>query len=175
MTQTLLPPSASPQERAAEAAMARYEAGRAVPIRDLWRPDACPAALIPWLAWAVAVIVWLPGWSAAIKRRMIVDAMALHRIQGTRRAVEQVLATAGISHDPIVENPGGRRFRARLNLDALGLPAGVDLDDVRGWIEDAGRLSVEWNLSVADCRAGVVVRAAAAGVTVVAFGMRVDV
>ena len=48
---SLLPRNATGAERAIEGATARVGAVP-TPFRDLWNPDTCPAALLPWLAWA---------------------------------------------------------------------------------------------------------------------------
>jgi len=58
---SLLPPNATALEHAADAAMARI-ADVNVPIRDLWNPDLCPEALLPWLAWALSVEPWDADW-----------------------------------------------------------------------------------------------------------------
>lgn len=146
---SLLPPSSSPQERAAETVMGGYEDNRHVPIAALWRPGDCPPGLLPWLAWALAVVRWDPDWDVLIRRRVAADAMPLHRIEGTRAAVERMLADLGVEHAPIVENPGGRRFTASLSiLNSASLP-GLSVAGVQSYIEDVGRLSVEWAISLA--------------------------
>ena len=50
MANHLLPPNATPQERAVSETLSRTET-ISVPIRELWRPQECPARLLPWLAW----------------------------------------------------------------------------------------------------------------------------
>lgn len=88
---TLLPPNATRLERALEAATARI-ADVEAPIADLWNPDACPAVILPWLAWGLSVDSWDPAWSEATKRRAVADSIDLHRRKGTRQSVETVLA-----------------------------------------------------------------------------------
>lgn len=93
----LLPPNATPQERALDDATARIGAVP-TPIRDLWNPDACPADLLPWLAWALHVTD-LEGWRLADtpeKRRAILRrAIALHRKKGTPWAIKEALKQVG--------------------------------------------------------------------------------
>lgn len=87
---TLLPPNASPLERALEAATARVGA---IPIPGgLWDPATCPLAILPWLAWALSVDTWDPDWSEATKRAAVAGSIALHRMKGTPAAIEAVLA-----------------------------------------------------------------------------------
>ena len=47
----ILPPNATALERALADAGARLSDVPVV-VRELWNPDACPAAHLPWLAWA---------------------------------------------------------------------------------------------------------------------------
>ncbi|MBH9537901.1 phage tail protein I [Novosphingopyxis sp. YJ-S2-01] len=99
---SLLPPSSTPLERAIEAALTRRMDAVEVPIRDLWKPDTCPAHLLPWLAWALSVDLWDDGWSEARKRRVVADAFFVHRHKGTIGAVRTALKALDIGLD-IVE------------------------------------------------------------------------
>ena len=92
---TLLPPSATPFERALEQALARIE-DVPVPVDTLWDPHRCPAALLPWLAWAWSVDEWDPDWPEHVKRRVIAAAPEVHRLKGTRAAVERALKAIGV-------------------------------------------------------------------------------
>lgn len=87
----LLPPNAGQLLRHAAAACAEA-ADIPVPIRSLWDPDACPVALLPYLAWARSVDRWDPAWPESTKRRVIKAAWRIHKRKGTigaiRRAVE---------------------------------------------------------------------------------------
>lgn len=88
---TLLPPNATPLERALEAGIARIS-DIATPIDTLLDPLRIPFIAIPWLAWGLSVDDWDPAWSEVAKRRAVAESIALHRIKGTRASVEQVLA-----------------------------------------------------------------------------------
>lgn len=88
---TLLPPNATPLERALEAATARI-ADVEAPIANLWNPAACPAAILPWLAWGLSVDSWDTEWTEAMKRDTIAQSIDFHRRKGTRASIETVLA-----------------------------------------------------------------------------------
>jgi phage tail P2-like protein len=91
---SLLPPNATAQERALELATARL--GEVpVPIANLWSADNCPDALLPWLAWAMAVDVWDPFWSTTQKRAAIRNSVAVHRTKGTVAALKTALQGIG--------------------------------------------------------------------------------
>ncbi|TKA96910.1 phage tail protein I, partial [Cereibacter changlensis] len=57
---SILPPNATKAERAFEAALAAL-CDLPVPVGQLWSPETCPAALLPWLAWALSVDDWDPA------------------------------------------------------------------------------------------------------------------
>lgn len=88
---SLLPPNASPLERALESATARLGAVSVEGAVTLWNPATCPAMLLPWLAWSLSVDSWEPTWSDDFKRSVVADAIAAHRRKGTRATVEAVL------------------------------------------------------------------------------------
>lgn len=94
MTDRLLPPGATALELAAEQAGA--EASLApVPLRALWNPDTCPAALLPYLAWAFSVDRWDEGWDEATKRGVIKQAYFVHRHKGTIGAMRRAISPLG--------------------------------------------------------------------------------
>lgn len=93
---SLLPPNASPLERALEAvAGARIEAVEVERLRALWTPADCPAPLLPWLAWALSVDEWDADWSEATQRAVIAASVEVHRRKGTLGAVRRALAATG--------------------------------------------------------------------------------
>lgn len=90
MTNSLLPPNATPLERALEAGGARtVDIGMPADIDD---PMTCPADVLPWLAWGLSVDTWDADWTEAAKRDAIATSIDLHRHKGTRLSVEIVLA-----------------------------------------------------------------------------------
>lgn len=87
----LLPPSATTSERAIETVIAERTIGIEALIATLWNVDTCPEELLPWMAWAFSVEVWDHAWSETIKRNVIRNSIQVHRMKGTRRAVELAL------------------------------------------------------------------------------------
>lgn len=86
---SLLPPNATDSERAIEDAM-RADVDLSA-IGTLWNPATCPAAVLPFLAWGLAIARWDPEWTEAEKRVAIADAIPFHRRKGTRAIVREVL------------------------------------------------------------------------------------
>ncbi|PKA32506.1 phage tail protein I [Cedecea lapagei] len=88
---SVLPPNASPQERALELTHAERFAAIPVPVRDVKNPDACPPELLPWLAWEFGVDTWNTDWTEQEKRNAIKRAAYIHRHRGTPAAVKMSL------------------------------------------------------------------------------------
>lgn len=86
---SLLPPNATDAERALEDAM-RADIDLSA-VGTLWDPETCPAAVLPFLAWGLAIARWDPAWTEAEKRAAIADAIPFHRRKGTRAIVREVL------------------------------------------------------------------------------------
>nr|WP_241087528.1 phage tail protein I [Candidatus Vondammii sp. HM_W22] len=86
---SLLPPNASALERATEGAINDSIESIPVPVRDLWNPERCPAALLSWLAWALSVDNWNTGWPEKIKRTVIAQSIEVHRRKGTIGALRR--------------------------------------------------------------------------------------
>ena len=93
---SLLPPNATQIERAIEQAQARA-ATVAVPLRELWNPDTCPAHLLPWLAWTLSLDSWQPYWPESVKRERIRMAVEIQRRKGTAKSVRDVVRSFGSS------------------------------------------------------------------------------
>ena len=126
---SLLPWNATPQERALEATTARVGAVP-VPVRALWNPDTCPAAQLPWLAWALSVDVWDADWTDAQKRAAVRASFAVHQRKGTVGAVLTSLASLGWATDVVEwfedEPPAAPyTFRVEAELDARGIAPGL--------------------------------------------------
>ena len=88
---SLLPPNATPFERALEAVTARI-GDISAPIDTLLDPQRISGEWLPWLAWALSVDMWDSAWPDAVKRDAVAQSIALHRIKGTRQSVAAVLA-----------------------------------------------------------------------------------
>lgn len=125
MSDTLLPPNATPLERALEAATLRIDA-IPVPLRDLWNPQTIPAPLLPWLAWGLSVDVWDPAWTEARKRAVVESSIEVHRHKGTVGAM--LTALGALDYDArLIEwwqtTPRGApyTFGIEARLDARGI------------------------------------------------------
>lgn len=96
-----------------------------VPLRDLWNPDACPLALLPWLAWAYSVDKWDDSWTETQKRAVVKNSLAVHRYKGTLGAVERALNSLGY-HIRLIEwweespQPDAYTFRLDVLLGETG-------------------------------------------------------
>ena len=130
---SLLPPNASELERRIEDVQARLGAV-AVPIRETWDADTCPAALLPYLAWTLSVDRWDDGWSETIKRAAIRAAVAVHRRKGTRGGLDRALAALQVAKTEILEvwDPGG--------------PTEAYTFFVNAEVQDRGLFAEEWEL-----------------------------
>lgn len=91
---SLLPPNATPVERAIEALSKRIE-DIPSPLRDLVNPETCPDRFLPWLAYTLSVDSWNPAWSDRVKRNIIAGSMDLHRRKGSAASVRAVVQAFG--------------------------------------------------------------------------------
>lgn len=116
---SLLPPNSSALERAiAEAGIAA--ADLPVAIRALWDAETCPAALLPWLAWAWSADDWDDAWSERQKRETVKSALAVQRIKGTVGAVRNAIGALGFPvrvQEWFAQTPAGDPYTFRLLLD----------------------------------------------------------
>lgn len=94
MVARLLPGNATELERLAAQALAQIERVP-VPLRDLWNPDVCPVALLPYLAWAFSVDRWSQSWPESAKRNTIKAAYFIHSRKGTIGALRRVVEPLG--------------------------------------------------------------------------------
>lgn len=83
-----------------EAAIADTDATRLMKInaeliKAIWDPFSCPAALLPYLAWAMGVTFWNDQWSDQTKRQWIAQQWQFKAIRGTKAAVEMAVDFAG--------------------------------------------------------------------------------
>lgn len=92
---SILPANLAELERDIDAALDRF-GDIEVDTAKLWNPWTCPAAVLPFLAWALSVDQWRSAWSEAQKRRMVAQSLDLHRVKGTRRAVDLAVAGFGL-------------------------------------------------------------------------------
>lgn len=97
----MLPRNASRLERAISQTSGRFTPARVLPT--IWNAATCPAALLPWLAWALSVDEWSYGWSTAKKRAVVAAALAVHERKGTPAAIRTSLTALGQHDADIIE------------------------------------------------------------------------
>ena len=76
-------------------------------VRNVWNSQTCPANVLPWLAWALAVNEWDSNWPEETQRAVIAASAAVHRIKGTVASIKQALAVAGYPGAVVIEGAGG--------------------------------------------------------------------
>lgn len=109
MTTSLLPPSATTRERDLEAAMAHMEAVDVAVIATTGRADACPDAVVPWLAWARSVDWWDTIWSDEQRRAVIAAAWKIHKHKGTPASIKWALSALGFTGATVLEGLHNRK------------------------------------------------------------------
>lgn len=102
---SLLPPNASPFERAESLTSAARYPRPAEIIRNAIDPWKCPAHLLPWLAWSWSVDLWNDQWSEERKRQVISRTVELHRLKGTAAGLRQHVALVDAEVRQIVVPP----------------------------------------------------------------------
>lgn len=91
---SLLPGNANDLERQAAQALAQIQRVP-IPLRQLWNPDACPAQLLPYLAWSFSVDRWDSQWLESTKRAAIRASYVIHSRKGTIGALRRVVEPLG--------------------------------------------------------------------------------
>ena len=121
---SILPPNTSEGEHAFEDAL-RMNVDLS-DVGNLWNPESCPAAILPFLAWGLSISSWDSQWSEAEKRAAIADAIPFHRRKGTRAIVEEVLERFHPSLN-LVEwwetSPNGLPHSFEIRAPAIDIPA----------------------------------------------------
>jgi phage tail P2-like protein len=92
--QHLLPSNSTPLERQTAVALAQIQRVP-IPLRQLWNPDLCPLAILPYLAWSFSVDRWDSTWSESTKRAAIRAAFYIHSRKGTVGALRRVVEPLG--------------------------------------------------------------------------------
>lgn len=67
------------------------------PLRGLADSARCPAALLPWLAWAMSVESWSEAADEVQRRALIRQSIPIHRHKGTAGAVRRAMAALGVN------------------------------------------------------------------------------
>lgn len=99
-TPSLLPPNATVLEK--RIAASGFTPPAAL-VPTLWDADTCPAALLPWLAWAESVEDWNAEWSEERQRAVIKASREVHRLKGTPSAITQALVARGQPDAKVIE------------------------------------------------------------------------
>lgn len=122
----LLPPNATPQERAISLAVDRLPD---VPIKTLWSPATCPEAQLPWLAWALSVDDWDATWPVETKREVVAASIDQHRKKGTVGALRRALQRLGYEVDIDEATGVAYTFRLRVRVRAGDSAGGSVAED----------------------------------------------
>ncbi|AQZ99596.1 phage tail protein I [Comamonas kerstersii] len=134
---TLLPPNATPLERALAKASAMPHSPEE--IRQLWNHLTCPLHLLPWLAWAWSVDEWDPAWTEGQQRAMVGASIRLHKKKGTVWAVREALLRSGLESVRVIEKPVDAEHWSHFDVDI----AVVDRPLTQGAIQRAHALIEE--------------------------------
>lgn len=140
MSRHLLPPNRTPLE-AALADAGQFDLDP-TPLRWLADANRCPAAFLPWLAWARSVELFDAAATEEQQRALIRSSIDVHRHKGTIGAVRQVFRTLGLGEISIDEGTNGYCYDGALSYDGFG-----SYDDPAGWAEY--RIRIDKLLSVA--------------------------
>lgn len=116
----LLPPNATPAERALSEAMAQVDDVPVI-VKEIWNADTAPSNVLPWLAWAFSVDDWDVNWTEQQKRNTIKGAVTSQRIKGTIGAVKKQLAALGIDiqvQEWFNQQPPGNPYTFKLIINS---------------------------------------------------------
>jgi phage tail P2-like protein len=111
----LLPPNATPQERALSVSCGSE---LNIPIKQLWSPFTCPAEILPWLAWSLGVDQWDSTWPDTTKRQVISESIAQHFKKGTSGALRRTLQKLGYEVEINEATGTAYTFRLRFKVGA---------------------------------------------------------
>lgn len=148
MSDSILPPSSSSLEQRLDIAIDRL-ALIDIPISTLWNPWDCPAAALPYLAWALSVDQWSSDWSDDRKRLVISNSIELHKIKGTRRAIDLAISNIDLSivvKEWFEHEPRLQRGTFTVDVFSENQPLSAELlDDVYKSIENVKRKSAHYD------------------------------
>lgn len=135
MTQRLmehvLPPNAYLYERTLASESQRLLDLDTDRLRRLWDPYRCHIDDLPYLAWSFSADIWNPNWPEAKKRSVIANAIAHHRIKGTKAGMATYLGLVDANLRDLVVPPA-RGYR---------IPAMTD-EGFRKWLEKLPQIRV---------------------------------
>jgi hypothetical protein len=85
-------------------------------LRRLWDPNRCHIDDLPYLAWSLSVDLWDPDWPEEKKRSVAANAVAHHRVKGTKAGMATYLDLVDSKlQDLIVPPARGYRIPAMTN------------------------------------------------------------
>lgn len=94
---SLLPPNATPLQRALEQVEAARMDAIVAANAGLWDAWSCPLAVLPWVAALhFSVDVWDPAWPESRQRAVAAASLEIHRHKGTRAAMDGAIAALGL-------------------------------------------------------------------------------
>lgn len=103
MMTSILPPNSTRTERALERQSMRLDT-MVLDAAKLWNPATCPAAFLPWLAWALSVDDWDSTWSVDHQREVTAASIAVHQRKGTLWSIRRQLEAMGYGDCEITEH-----------------------------------------------------------------------
>lgn len=110
----LLPPNATPLEKALAGPTGRLDNAIDVPIDTLLNAWTCPADFLPWLAWHLSLDLWDWKWDEFKKRSVISKAIELARSKGTLNGLRKHCAVMDTEVVQVVRPPQGTFASASL-------------------------------------------------------------
>lgn len=126
MTARILPPNATPLERAvAEVAAARLD-DLYVPLEGPWSAQDVPEPFLPWLAWEWSVDQWDPLWSEDQKRHAVASSIGIHRIKGSVASVIMAIEALGYGVGELIEGWANARYDGAITYDGTNTHASSD-------------------------------------------------
>ena len=123
MYKPLLPPNTTKLERSLDETNALLTE-IPVPLTCYIDPDACPEALLPWLAWELSVDYWDESWSVEQKRAVIKASPHIHMKKGTPGAIRRAIESLGFTVKILTrrdERMAPHAFRVEVSVSGQGI------------------------------------------------------
>lgn len=112
----VLAPNATIYERVLASQVDRLLALDTDRLRRLWDPFRCHIDDLPYLAWSFSADIWDTTWPEAKKRKVVADAIAHHRLKGTKAGMATYLDLVDCNLDDLIVPPArGYRIPAMTN------------------------------------------------------------
>lgn len=149
----LTPISAGAFARAMDEILDERITGLTLPILDVFDPDKCPLALLPWLAYHLSLTHWSSAWPESVQRRVLREARKILRQRGTRAGVQRQLEAYGSAvrivewwEDDPVGTPGTWRVDVLLSEDVATDVAAQD--EIAQAVRRTAPLTRPWTIDV---------------------------